>query len=183
MSRVVQYQGEIKDDSKEVQAHGARLRRASHGSLRQYRQWQLPQRRRAACAGDASFQEFMGGLRTGCGRRLFDTDEALFCIGSWDDCCTKAVWSQVGGIDISIGVRFDLDHVNCVAPQERHQPDRVHRERRAVDKVLIGGKLVVAGGRAIGIDRAALVAKAQAAVERLAALKPTPGASPVCLLR
>jgi hypothetical protein len=40
----------------------------------------------------------------------------------------------------------------------------------AVDKVLIGGELVVAGGRAIGIDRAALAAKAQAAVERLAAL-------------
>jgi guanine deaminase len=40
----------------------------------------------------------------------------------------------------------------------------------AVDKVLIGGKLVVAGGRAIGIDRAALAAEAEAAVERLAAL-------------
>jgi hypothetical protein len=37
------------------------------------------------------------------------------------------------------------------------------------DKVLIGGKLVVAGGRAIGIDRAAPAAKSQAAVERLAA--------------
>ena len=36
----------------------------------------------------------------------------------------------------------------------------------AVDKVLIGGKLVVAGGRAIGIDRAALAAEAEAAVER-----------------
>jgi hypothetical protein len=32
----------------------------------------------------------------------------------------------------------------------------------AVDKVLIGGKLVVTGGRGIGIDRAALAAKAQA---------------------
>src|SRR4029077_18688076 len=38
------------------------------------------------------------------------------------------------------------------------------------DKVLIGGKLVVTGGRAIGIDRAALAAQAQAAVECLAAL-------------
>jgi len=36
--------------------------------------------------------------------------------------------------------------------------------------VLIGGKLVVAGGRAIGIDHAALAAQAQQAAERLAAL-------------
>jgi len=35
----------------------------------------------------------------------------------------------------------------------------LHR-RGAVDKVLIGGKLVVTGGRAVGIDRAALAAKA-----------------------
>ena len=39
-----------------------------------------------------------------------------------------------------------------------------------VDKVLIGGTLVVSGGRAFGIDKAALAAKADAAVERLHAL-------------
>jgi 5-methylthioadenosine/S-adenosylhomocysteine deaminase len=36
--------------------------------------------------------------------------------------------------------------------------------------VLIGGKLVVSGGRAIGIDHAALATQAEAAVERLSAL-------------
>jgi 5-methylthioadenosine/S-adenosylhomocysteine deaminase len=40
----------------------------------------------------------------------------------------------------------------------------------AVDKVLIGGRLVVTGGRAIGVDHAALAAQAQEAVERLSAL-------------
>ena len=39
-----------------------------------------------------------------------------------------------------------------------------------VDKVLIGGRLVVSGGRALGVDKAALAAKAQAAVDRLHAV-------------
>jgi len=57
-------------------------------------------------------------------------------------------------------VLLDLDHVDFV-PLTTNQI--VFTENGgAVDKVLIGGKLVVAGGRAIGIDRAALAAKAQA---------------------
>jgi len=67
-------------------------------------------------------------------------------------------------------VLLDLDHVNFV-PLNNSTNQIVFTENGgAVDKVLIGGKLVVAGGRAIGIDRAVLAAKAQAAVERLAAL-------------
>jgi len=36
-----------------------------------------------------------------------------------------------------------------------------------VDKVLIGGRTVVSSGRAVGVDKAALAAKAEAAVHRL----------------
>jgi hypothetical protein len=63
-----------------------------------------------------------------------------------------------------------LDHVNFVPLNNATNQIVFTENGDAVDKVLIGGKLVVAGGRAIGIDRAALAAKAQAAVERLAAL-------------
>jgi hypothetical protein len=67
-------------------------------------------------------------------------------------------------------VLLDLDHVNFVPLNNATNQIVFTENGGAVDKVLIGGKLVVAGGRAIGIDRAALAAKAQAAVERLAAL-------------
>jgi len=67
-------------------------------------------------------------------------------------------------------VLLDLDHVNYI-PLNSATHQLVHTEDgRAVDKVLIGGRLVVSGGRAIGIDKAALAAKAQAAVDRLGAL-------------
>jgi hypothetical protein len=66
-------------------------------------------------------------------------------------------------------VLLDLDHVNFVPLNATNQMVWTGNGG-AVDKVLIGGKLVVTGGRAIGIDRAALAAKAQAAVERFAAL-------------
>ena len=67
-------------------------------------------------------------------------------------------------------VLLDLNHVNFVPLNNAIDQIVLTENSAAVDKVLIGGKLVVAGGRAIGIDRAALAAKAQAAVERLAAL-------------
>ena len=67
-------------------------------------------------------------------------------------------------------VMLDLDHVNFV-PLNNAVNQIVHAEDgTAVDKVMIGGRLVVSGGRAIGIDRAALAAKAEAAVDRLYAL-------------
>ncbi len=67
-------------------------------------------------------------------------------------------------------VLLDLDHVNYI-PLNSATHQLVHTEDgRAIDKVLIGGRLVVSGGRAIGIDKAALAAKAQAAVDRLGAL-------------
>ena len=65
---------------------------------------------------------------------------------------------------------LDLDRVNVVPLNNATNQIVFTENGGAVDKVMIGGKLVVAGGRAIGIDRAALAAKAQAAVERLAAL-------------
>ena len=67
-------------------------------------------------------------------------------------------------------VLLDLDHVNFVPLNNATNQIEFTENGGAVDKVLIGGKLVVAGGRAVGIDRAALAAKAQAAVERLATL-------------
>ncbi len=67
-------------------------------------------------------------------------------------------------------VLLDLDHVNFVPLNNATNQIVFTENGGAVDKVLIGGKLVVTGGRTIGIDRAALAAKAQTAVERLAAL-------------
>jgi 5-methylthioadenosine/S-adenosylhomocysteine deaminase len=67
-------------------------------------------------------------------------------------------------------VLLDLDDVNFVPLNNATNQIVFTENGGAVDKVLIGGKLVVAGGRAIGIDRSALAARAQAAVERLAAL-------------
>jgi 5-methylthioadenosine/S-adenosylhomocysteine deaminase len=67
-------------------------------------------------------------------------------------------------------VLLDLDHVNFVPLNNATNQIVFTENGGAVDKVLIGGKLVVTGGRAIGIDRATLTAKVQAAVERLAAL-------------
>jgi guanine deaminase len=67
-------------------------------------------------------------------------------------------------------VLLDLDHVNFM-PFNNAVNQIVHAEDGCgVDKVLIGGRLVVSGGRAIGIDKAALAAKAEAAVDRLHAL-------------
>ncbi len=67
-------------------------------------------------------------------------------------------------------VLLDLDHVNFM-PFNNAVNQIVHAEDGCgVDKVLIGGRLVVSGGRALGIDKAALAAKADAAVERLHAL-------------
>jgi 5-methylthioadenosine/S-adenosylhomocysteine deaminase len=67
-------------------------------------------------------------------------------------------------------VLLDLDHVNYI-PFNNASHQLVHTEDgRAIDKVLIGGRVVVSGGRAIGINKAALAAKAQAAVDRLGAL-------------
>jgi 5-methylthioadenosine/S-adenosylhomocysteine deaminase len=67
-------------------------------------------------------------------------------------------------------VLLDLDHVNFVPLNNATNQIVFTENGGAVDRVLIGGKLVVAGGRAIGIDRAALAAQAAAAVERLGAL-------------
>jgi 5-methylthioadenosine/S-adenosylhomocysteine deaminase len=67
-------------------------------------------------------------------------------------------------------VLLDLDHVNFM-PLNNAVNQIVHAEDGCgVDKVLIGGRLVVSGGRAIGIDKAALAGRADAAVERLHAL-------------
>jgi guanine deaminase len=64
-------------------------------------------------------------------------------------------------------VLLDLDHVNFM-PFNNAVNQIVHAEDGCgVDKVVIGGRLVVSGGRAIGIDKAALAARAEAAVERL----------------
>jgi 5-methylthioadenosine/S-adenosylhomocysteine deaminase len=67
-------------------------------------------------------------------------------------------------------VLLDLHHVNFV-PLNNAVNQIVHCEDGcSVDKVLIGGRVVVSDGRAIGIDKAALVAKAEAAVHRLHAV-------------
>jgi guanine deaminase len=64
-------------------------------------------------------------------------------------------------------VLLDLDHVNFM-PLNNAVNQIVHAEDGCgVDKVLIGGRLVVSGGSVIGIDKRALAAKADAAVERL----------------
>jgi 5-methylthioadenosine/S-adenosylhomocysteine deaminase len=67
-------------------------------------------------------------------------------------------------------VLLDLDHVNFM-PLNNAVNQIVHAEDGCgVDKVLIGGRMVVSGGRAIGIDKAALAARVEAAVERSRAL-------------
>jgi 5-methylthioadenosine/S-adenosylhomocysteine deaminase len=67
-------------------------------------------------------------------------------------------------------VLLDLDSVNFIPLNDATNQLVLTEDGTAVDKVLIGGKLVVDGGRAIGVDHAALAAKAQQAVERLNAL-------------
>ena len=67
-------------------------------------------------------------------------------------------------------VLLDLDNINFIPLNHATNQIVLTENGSAVDKVLIGGKLVVAGGRAIGIDHAALAAQADAAVDRLAAL-------------
>jgi guanine deaminase len=67
-------------------------------------------------------------------------------------------------------VLLDLDTPNYMPLNDATNQLVFTEDGTAVDKVLIGGKLVVSGGRAIGIDHAALAAQAQEAVERLSAL-------------
>ncbi len=67
-------------------------------------------------------------------------------------------------------VLLDLDHVNFI-PLNNATNQLVFIENGgAVDKVLIGGRMVVSGGRAIGIDHIALASQAAEAVERLSGL-------------
>lgn len=64
---------------------------------------------------------------------------------------------------------LDLTHPNYV-PLNDLSTQIVHVENgAAVDMVFVGGRLRVAGGRALSVDRVALRAKAEAAAERLAA--------------
>jgi 5-methylthioadenosine/S-adenosylhomocysteine deaminase len=67
-------------------------------------------------------------------------------------------------------VLLDLDSVNYIPLNDTTNQIVLTEDGTSVDKVLIGGRLVVTGGRAIGVDHAALAAQAQQAVERLAAL-------------
>src|SRR5262252_2643212 len=67
-------------------------------------------------------------------------------------------------------VLLDLDTPNYMPLNNATNQLVLTEDGTAVDKVLIGGKLVVTGGRALGIDHAALAAQAQEAVERLSAL-------------
>jgi 5-methylthioadenosine/S-adenosylhomocysteine deaminase len=67
-------------------------------------------------------------------------------------------------------VLLDLDTPNFMPLNDATNQLVFTEDGTAVDKVLIGGKLVVSDGRAIGIDHAALAAQAQEAAERLAAL-------------
>jgi 5-methylthioadenosine/S-adenosylhomocysteine deaminase len=67
-------------------------------------------------------------------------------------------------------VMLDLDSVNYVPLNDATNQIVFTEDGTAIDKVLIGGKVVVSGGRAVGIDRSALAREAQAAVERLSAL-------------
>jgi 5-methylthioadenosine/S-adenosylhomocysteine deaminase len=67
-------------------------------------------------------------------------------------------------------VLLDLDTPNYMPLNDATNQLVLTEDGTAVDKVLIGGKLVVTGGRAIGIDHSALAAQAQEAVERLSAL-------------
>ncbi len=67
-------------------------------------------------------------------------------------------------------VLLDLDNVNYMPLNDATNQIVLTEDGTAVDKVLIGGKLVVSGGRAIGIDHAALAGQAQEAMERLGAL-------------
>src|SRR5215469_3713956 len=87
--------------------------------------------------------------------------------------CSRRVGDFIGKIAKGYKadlVLLDLDHVDFVPLNNATNQIVFTENGGAVDKVLIGGKLVVTGGRAIGIDRAALAAEAEAAVERLAAL-------------
>jgi len=64
-------------------------------------------------------------------------------------------------------VLLDLEHVNFM-PFNNALNQIVHVEDGcAVDKVLIGGRVVVSEGRALGVDKSTLAAKAEAAVDRL----------------
>lgn len=67
-------------------------------------------------------------------------------------------------------VLLDLDNTNYIPFNHATQQLVFTENGAAVDKVLIGGKLVVSGGRALGIDHAALAHRAQQAVERFEAL-------------
>jgi guanine deaminase len=67
-------------------------------------------------------------------------------------------------------VLLDLNHVNFM-PFNNAVNQIVHVEDGCgVDKVLIGGRVVVSGGQALGVDKAGLAAKAEAAVDRLHAV-------------
>ena len=67
-------------------------------------------------------------------------------------------------------VLLDLDTPNYMPLNNATNQLVFTEDGTAVDKVLIGGRLVVTGGRAIGVDHTALAAQAQEAVERLSAL-------------
>jgi 5-methylthioadenosine/S-adenosylhomocysteine deaminase len=67
-------------------------------------------------------------------------------------------------------VLLDLDSVNYIPLNDATNQLVLTEDGTGVDKVMIGGRLVVDGGRAIGIDHAALAAQAAQAVERLTAL-------------
>lgn len=67
-------------------------------------------------------------------------------------------------------VLLDLDTPNYMPLNNVPNQLVLTEDGTAIDKVLIGGKLMVTGGRAVGIDHATLAAQAQEAVERLSAL-------------
>ncbi len=67
-------------------------------------------------------------------------------------------------------VLLDLDNVNYMPLNDATNQIVATEDATAVDKVLIGGKLVVSDGRAIGVDRHALAHQAQQAMERLVGL-------------
>lgn len=67
-------------------------------------------------------------------------------------------------------VLLDLDSINYVPLNDATNQLVFTEDGTGVDKVLIGGRLVVSAGRAIGIDRAAIARQAAEAVERLGAL-------------
>jgi 5-methylthioadenosine/S-adenosylhomocysteine deaminase len=67
-------------------------------------------------------------------------------------------------------VLLDLDSVNYVPLNNATNQLVLTEDGTAVDKVLIGGKVVVEGGRALGVDRGAIARQAGEAIERLGAL-------------